>query len=121
MKNSRALPIPFLILILAGVVSLFSTLADRGARASGVKDDSLQVQTVEQERVAAIYFRVLSWLSGVSSRREVDPVNVHQQPMSHPDGVKTPHGPACAGRIELCLFRSAQNIAASKHPSHNLN
>ena len=65
MKNKGVLPIPFLILILAGVVSLFSILAGRGAKASMVKDDSLQMQTVEQERIAEFYFRTLSWLSDV--------------------------------------------------------
>ena len=89
MKNKRALPIPFLILILAGVVSLFSILADRGSRASMVKDDSLQMQTVEQERMAAIYFRILSWLSDLTPRA-AEPAKANPQPAPGPQVVKAP-------------------------------
>ena len=68
MKKWQGLPIPFLILILAGAVSLASIFSGRNSGASTVKDDSLQMQTVEQERMAALYFRILSWFSGIAAQ-----------------------------------------------------
>ena len=68
MKNKGCLPIPFLILILAGVVSLFSLIATSTSRAGMVRDHSPQVQMMEQQRMAAVYFRILSWLSDVTPR-----------------------------------------------------
>jgi hypothetical protein len=79
MKNKRNLPIPFLVLTLAGMVSLFSILATRSSRAGMVREDSLQMQTVEQERMAALYFRILSWLSDVTPRA-TEPVKATPEP-----------------------------------------
>jgi hypothetical protein len=120
MKNKRGLPIPFLILILAGVVSLFSILADRGSKASMVRDDSLQMQTVEQERMAAIYFQILSWLSDISPRA-IEPANSNPQSAPVPQVVKLPRRSDGQGRIELCTFRSRKNLVASQHHARNLN
>ena len=82
MKNKQVLPIPFLILILAGLVSLFSIVATRRSPASTVRDDSLQMQTVEQERMAAIYFRdfVLAfrrYAAGDGTRESQPPTRPH--------------------------------------------
>ena len=44
MSKHRAVPIPFLILILAGVVSLFSIAADRNSRTRAVRNDPLQMR-----------------------------------------------------------------------------
>lgn len=109
---------PFLILLLAGVVSLFSIVADRGTKASLVTDDSLQMQTVEQERMAAIYFRILSWLSDVMPRA-VDPAKTSAQPA--PKVVLKPSLPARQGDILLCALRSAQNVVAGKRRARNVN
>ena len=108
MKKGRSLPIPFLILILAGVVSLFSIFADRGSRASMVKDDSLQMQTVEQERMAAVYFRLLSWLSGLTPRT-TEPAKGNPQPAPAPE--KAPRRRQRPDRIELCTLHSMRNLA----------
>lgn len=120
MKNKRVLPIPFLILILAGVVSLFSIAADRGSRAAMVGDDSLQMQTVEQERMAAFYFRILSWLSDVTPRA-AEPAKANPQPAPAPQPTKAPRRRQRQGRIELCTLPSGQNLAAGKRRAGNLN
>ena len=113
MKNKRVLPLPFLVLILAGVVSLFSILADRGSRGSMVRDSSLQTQTVEQERVAAIYFQMLSWLSDLNPRA-VEPAKANPQPAPVPQVVKSLRRRERPGRIEFCRNPSGQNLAAGK-------
>jgi hypothetical protein len=120
MKNKRTLPIPFLILILAGVVSLFSIFADRGSRASVVRNDSLQMQTVEQERMAAVYFRILSWLSDVTPRTP-EPAEAGSQPSPAQQVVTAPPRPLRQGSIELCTLRSRRKLAASKPRAHSLN
>jgi len=113
MQNKRFLPIPFLILILAGVVSLFSIVADRSSRASTVRSDSLQMQSVEQERMAELYFHILSWLSDVIPRG-ADPVKANPQPAPVPPSTTAPRRRAHPGRIELCALRSGQILAVSK-------
>ena len=121
MKNSRALPIPFLIVILAGVVSLFSMIADRRVRASTAQDDSAQMQTVEQERMAAIYFRILSWVSGVTAPREGFPAKADHQPAPAPRVESTPRNPARPGSIELCSFPVTQSMSSAKRQARRLN
>lgn len=120
MKNKRVLPIPFLILILAGVVSLFSIAADRGSRAGMVRDDSLQMQTVEQERMAAFYFRILSWLSDLTPRA-AEPAKANPQPAHVPQSTKAPRRRARQGRIELCTLRSGKNLPAGKTSARTFN
>ena len=120
MQNNRVLPLPFLILILAGVVSLFSIVADRGSRASLVRNDSLQMQTVEQERMAEFYFRILSWLSDVIPRK-AEPVKASPPPAPMRQTPRTPRRREHQGRIELCTLRSGQTLAASKLRAPHLN
>jgi hypothetical protein len=120
MKNKRGLPIPFLILILAGAVSGFSILADHGSRGGRVRDDSLQMQTVEQERMAAFYFRILSWLSDVTPRA-AEPAKADPQPVRLPQPTKAPQRRQRQGRTELCTLPSGQNLAASKRGASSLN
>jgi len=120
MKHKGVLPIPFLILIVAGVVSLFSVFADRQPRAAVTGSSPLQMQTVEQERMAVIYFRVLSWLSDVIPRGG-DPVKAN--PPSHPAPKPTKASPRCGrpGRIELCTYHSGKNSTRYNPGTHNLN
>ena len=120
MKNKRNLPIPFLVLILAGMVSLFSILATRNSPAGMVREDSLQMQTVEQERMAAFYFRILSWLSDLTPRA-TEPVRANPQPAPVPHVERTPRGHERQARVDLCTFPSAQNLAASKRRARNIN
>jgi len=120
MKNKQGLPIPFLILILAGVVSLFSIAADPGSRASMGGDNSLQMQTVEQERMAEIYFRILSWLSDVTPRAE-EPAKTHALPAPMPKVIKAAPHRERQCKIELCTFRSGKNPAANEPHQHNIN
>jgi hypothetical protein len=118
MSKHRIIPIPFLILILAAVVSLGSILSDRGARASAVSDNSVQVQTIEQERIAGIYFRVMSWLSGISTPRP-QPVTVDHPAVPAPRVITGPANPGLPCRIELCAMRLERSLTAKHH--HNLN
>jgi len=120
MNNKRGLPIPFLILILAGVVSLFSILADHVSQAGMVREDSLQMQTVEQERMAAFYLHIFSWLSQITSR-PAEPVKAHPQPAPVPQVIKSPRRGVSRGRIEPCTFHSGQNLAAGNRTTHHLN
>jgi len=120
MKNKQLLPIPFLILILAGVVSLFSLAATRKSPSSITRDDSLQMQTIEQERMAAIYFRILSWLSDFTPR-PAEPVKANPQPAPVPPAGKTPRRRERRGSFELCTFHPLQSLVASKCRASNLN
>jgi hypothetical protein len=63
------LPIPFLILILAGIVSLCSLLMSWKSGAAAGGQSRIEVQTVEQERMADFYFRVLTAISRVSAKK----------------------------------------------------
>lgn len=118
MNKDHSVPIPFLVLILAGAVSLFSIFADRSARASMVRGDSLQMQTVEQERMAAFYFRILSWLSDLTPRT-TQPVKANPQPA--PQVIKTGPRRERPGRVELCALHSLQNLIAGKRRLCNFN
>lgn len=120
MSTHRSLPIPFVVLILAGIVSLFSLIADRGSRASTVRDDSIRMQTVEQERMADFYFRILSWLSDLTPRT-AKPAKNHPQSVPAPHVVKSPRQHVRQGRVEFCLYRYAENLVALKLCDHRLN
>jgi hypothetical protein len=120
MKHKRSLPIPFLILILAGVVSFYSIIAGRVSGAATVQDNSLQMQTVEQERVAAIYFQVLSWLSDVT-HRTTEPVQSKPQPAAEPRVAKGPRRSECQVSIALCAFRYAHDLASGRSRARSLN
>ena len=118
MKSIRALPIPFLILILAGVVSLFSLVAEPRAKAQAAADETAQVQLVEQERMAMVYFRVLSWFSGVTAPSRTSPAGVNDQSSPTPKVVESSRSPACPGKIELCSLPMAET---AKHRRQTLN
>jgi len=117
MKRFRSLPIPFLILILAGVVSLYSLIATRSSGAAMAQGDSLQMQTVEQDRVAAIYFQVLSWLSDVNARTS-KPAHAKPQPASVPQMAHHPRSSECRVIIELCTFHPSRKLAISEAGAH---
>jgi hypothetical protein len=117
MKDRRLLPIPFLVLILAGLVSLGSLAMGLGTRSGGVRQDSVQMQTVEQERLAAIYFSVLSWLSDVVPRAE--------KPHPAPSSMRPRLANSISTRprscpIELCMFRHTRNLAAQNRAARRI-
>ncbi len=85
-----------------------------------VRDDSLQMQTVEQERAAEFYFRVLSWLSDITPRT-AKPAKASPQPTPAPRVVKSPRQRVRQGRIEYCVFRYARNLTTGKLRVPNLN
>ena len=120
MKPKQSLPIPFVILILAAVVSMYSLVAGRASGAPVVQDNSLQMQTVEQERVAAIYFRILSWLSDVT-HRNAEPVQAKPQPAAAPQAAKGPRRSECKASVALCAFRYAHDLALGKSHARSLN
>ncbi len=126
MQPRRVLPIPFMILILAGMIAFGSLLASRSSVASPVPDDSLQIQTVEQERMAATYFRVLSWLTAVSQHDDVSqhdsaPAQSTTTNVSVTQAAKTPQSTWQPVRVSLCMFRSARDFATEKFRAHIMN
>ena len=81
------LPIPFLILILAGIVSLGSVLMSWKSGAAAGSQSRVEVQTVEQERMADLYLRVLSVISRVSAKKpqvNFSPPQLPKDPSSAP-------------------------------------
>jgi len=85
-----------------------------------VREDSLQMQTIEQERMAAFYFRILSWFSDLTPRA-TQPAKANPQPAPTPQVIKAPRRPGRPGRIELCTLHSRRNLAASKAGTRNFN
>jgi hypothetical protein len=120
MKPKQSLPIPFLILILAGIVSIYSLVAGRVSGAATVPDNSLQMQTVEQERVAEIYFGVLSWLTDVT-HRTAEPVQAKPQRAAEPQVANGPRHRECKLSVALCAFRYAHDLATGKSHAGNMN
>jgi hypothetical protein len=114
MKSTRGLPVPFLILLLAGAVSLVSIFADRGAHAGIVRNDPVQMQTIEQERMAEFYFRILSWVSGLRSPAS-------GATSTAPKAVKSPRRGARRERIEFCAFSTIQNFTNRKLHTHTVD
>jgi len=115
MKKLRALPIPFLILILAGVVSLFSVFAGPGTPPSEAQVRALPALTVGQEHATTAYFRVLSWLLNVTAPRGTQPDSTVNPLKAAQRMAKTTHAVLCPSRIELCTLRLTQNIASRTH------
>jgi hypothetical protein len=120
MKSKQSLPMPFLILILAGVVSIYSLVAGRVSGAATVQDNSLQMQTVEQERVAEVYFQVLSWLSDVT-HRTAEPKKAKPERAAEPQVAKGPGHRECKVSVALCAFRYAHDLALGKSHAGNMN
>jgi hypothetical protein len=83
----QRLPLPFLILILAAIVSLCSLLVSWRSGATAGRQNAVQMQTVEQERMTALYLRVLTWISDVSQKQPEmtpEPPHAHSQPLRAP-------------------------------------
>ncbi len=120
MKSTRGLPVPFLILLLAGAVSLVSIFADRGAHAGIVRNDPVQMQTIEQERMAEFYFRILSWVSGLRSRAS-NPANAPSPALATPKAVKSRRRGSRRERIEFCAFSTIQNFTNRKLHTHTVD
>jgi len=118
MQKKRVPPLPFLVLILAGVVSLVSIITERSSRATMAKEDPLKVQTVEQERTAALYFRILSWLSDVAPKGSAPPKAAPQPPRVS-QAVKTWHAPAGRGKVELCVLPAEPTVGGVKRLARN--
>jgi hypothetical protein len=78
------------------------------------------MQTVEQERMAEFYFRVLSWLSDVFPRA-AEPVRLNPQPAPAPQSTKAPRRRERQGRIELCTLPYGQIIAAGNRRIRHIN
>jgi hypothetical protein len=78
------------------------------------------MQTIEQERMAEFYFRILSWLSDVTPRAS-EPAKANPQPAPVPQVIKAPLRRERQGRIELCTFPSGKNLSASKPRARNFN
>jgi len=108
-RRLPSLSILFLTLI---SLSLFAFLTKRSAPASR---ETIQVQTVEQERMAALYFRVLSFLS------DVLPKKTTATPPASPrsEVKKTGITPAARGKMELCTFVAEHDNNGNKCSTQN--
>lgn len=116
MQKNRLPPLPFLILLLAGLVGLIAVLAGRLSPAPMTKEDTLQVQTVEQERMAAIYFRILSWLADVTPKGSPASGTAAQPPRAAAVG-KASEGPAAHAKVQLCTLSGEHEVARVKRDS----
>ena len=71
MRKSR-LPLPFLIMALGLALLLVKLSEDRTVQASGRDSTTVTmnqpVQSVEQQKAAAAYFRIMSWLSAIAPK-----------------------------------------------------
>ncbi len=105
MKNHRRLPIPFLVVILAGVLSVFTSLANDGSAGNRV-DNSVQMQSIEQERMAAMYFRVMTWLSSAKSQA-VDSAKANSHPAPTPRVITPVRNASLRPKIRFCSFHTA--------------
>jgi len=117
MQRRQFLPIPFLVLMLAGAVSLVSFAMDVSTRSGAPRRDSIQAQTVEQERLAAAYFSVLSWLSEVVPRAE-KPHSTAPSAVANVAKPSSAHPRWC--RIEVCKFRYTRNLAAQNRAARRI-
>jgi hypothetical protein len=70
--------------------------------------------------MAAIYFRLLSWLSDITPRA-AEAAKANPQPAPVAKVVKAPRRQERPGRIELCTLHSGKNLAASKPRARNFN
>jgi len=113
MHTKRVPPLPFLVLFLAGLVLLVSFFVERRSRARMAKQDPLEVQTVEQERMAALYFRILSWLSDVAPKGSASP-KVSPQPPRVSEAVRTRHAAASRGKVALCVLPAEPTVAGNR-------
>jgi len=118
MQKKRVLPLPFLVLILAGLVSLVGIFAERNSRAKMAKEDPLKVQTVEQERMATLYFRILSWLSDVAPKGAAPPKAAPQPPRVS-QAAKTWHAPAGRGKVALYALPAEPTVFEVKRLAPN--
>ena len=101
MQKKRFAPLaPFLAV--AGIVALSFTLGGRSAPAT---KEPAQIQTVEQERMAATYFRVLTFLS------EVMPKRTSVRPQPEPAKGNPLASPAS---IELCRYWTGHDQPVDK-------
>jgi hypothetical protein len=103
MQKNRLPPLPFLVLLLCGLIAPIAILAGRFSPAPVAKEDTLQVQTVEQERMAAVYFRILSWLADVTPAGS-PASGTAPQPSRAPLAVKASQGSADHTKVELCTL-----------------
>ncbi len=118
MKKQRSLPIPFLVFILAAVLSIFTSLADSGSRTGNGGNNSLQMQTIEQEQMATMYIRFMSWLSSVRLHPE-DAAKAGPQPA--PVVSARPRAAGATTAIRLCAYHANQNLVLTARTRQTLN
>lgn len=120
MKKQRSLPIPFLVFILAAVLSIFTSLADGGSRTGNGGNNSLQMQTIEQEQMATMYIRFMSWLSSVRLH-PADAAKAGPQPASAPVVSARRRAAGATTAIRLCAYHANQNLVLTARTRQTLN
>ena len=117
MQQKRSLPVPFVILILAGVVALGTLVAQWSSGTVMARDASPELQSVEQERIAMGYLRVLTWLSDLT-QHTAEPTPITPQHMVAQPREKQSEQANRRIHVALCALRSARNLAAMGFHSH---
>src|SRR5690349_17718349 len=84
MQHKRSLPIPFIILILAGVVAFGTLIARWSSGTVMARDAPPELQSVEQERIALGYLRVLTWFSDLTQHTAAPPPAIPQTHVAPP-------------------------------------
>ena len=113
MQQKRSLPIPFIILMLAGIVALGTLIAGLSSGTVMARDASPELQSVEQERIAMGYLRILAWLSDLTQHTAA-PTPITAQHMVAQKSEHT-YRPI---PLALYAFRSARNFAATRFHAH---
>lgn len=116
MRKIRLPPLPFLVLLVSGVVVPIAILAGRLSPAPMNKEDSLRVQMVEQERLASIYFRILSWLAHLTPATHPASETAPQRSPA-PQVGKTSPGSRLHSKIELCTPSGEHKSAGGERDS----
>jgi hypothetical protein len=118
MQMKRALPLPFLVVILAGVLLTVSFYVERRSRARTAKEDSPGTQTVGQERMAALYFRILSWLSDVAPKGSA-PSDAAQQLSRVSHAMQPWRAPAGRSEVDLSALPAEPTVVGADRVARN--
>jgi hypothetical protein len=117
MKRAK-LPLPLLILILATLFSLASTLGEWMGRPSTAWRTHPR-ETVEQQQAAIVYVRVMSWLS----RLIIHPAAYSEgniESAQPADPAQAPIRKVAAHRLQLCALNKPSHVSRSLCKSSQL-
>jgi hypothetical protein len=118
MQMKRSLPLPFLVLILAGALLTVSFFAGRRSRARTAQEYPSGTQTVGQERMAALYFRVLSWLCDVAPKGSASS-SAAQELSRVSQALQPGHALADQGKVDLSALPAEPAVVGANRVARN--